>query len=129
LGFVISPCISDADVDQILQLLEGYTSAWLLTSVLMQPVIASLSKGKLSAVASKLKPLTVQNSHLGGNIMVLDMATVDDISRTISENLRDSPPPDLILLPSSGFNSFGTEIEDRFSIRLSLLYNTTRYTF
>lgn len=137
-GVVIAPSLSTVDIDDIVgELGESRKRAVVVTSALMKPAAEELL-GIAHNDESCIRYVIPTNSFLGGNISVLDMCTVADISTAVAAELRNMRlPPNVIFLPSSGFNSLGRDIAGRhwtdlvraFDVPVRLLNNTSQFLF
>jgi wyosine [tRNA(Phe)-imidazoG37] synthetase (radical SAM superfamily) len=140
-GLVVAPSISRGDVQAIARNIEavGATTPWLITSALMQRQAGAFVSQHLDAEkAAALHYTVVDNDYLGGNIQVLDMATVSDIYAAITRDMASTGTrPDLVLLPGTGFNSNGRDIsgvhwgdlERALNVPVRLLDVTTQFVF
>ena len=79
----------------------------------MLPAARSLFVKWLPNWAERIYFVTVHNEFLGGNIKIMDMATVDDMARAIARETIGVVEPDLLLVPASGFNGHGRDIAGR----------------
>jgi wyosine [tRNA(Phe)-imidazoG37] synthetase (radical SAM superfamily) len=138
-GMVIPPSISLRDIEeiQITMKTNKINSAWIMTSQLMLPSVKQLVDSYASELQRLIYYVIVQNDFLGGNIQVLDMATIGDMARAIDVTLAIKKKPDLIFIPATGFNRLGRDIAGRhwrdlqewYGIPLKLLSVTTRFAY
>ncbi|BCY09085.1 hypothetical protein L3i22_041730 [Actinoplanes sp. L3-i22] len=139
-GVVVAPSLSMGDARGIEAAVAatGARRPWLLTSPLMEVQARSFIARWLPALAGDLHYTVVANEYLGGNIQVLDMATVGDMHRAIRADIdRSGTRPDLILLPGTGFNQEGRDIAGRhwgdleraLRVPVRLLDVTTQFLF
>jgi len=139
-GLVVAPSLSGGDARVIDAAIEatGARRPWLLTSQLMQVQARSFIRRWLPQRADDLHYTIVANEYLGGNIQVLDMATVGDLHRAVRMDMeRLGTRPDLILLPGTGFNQEGRDIAGRhwgdleraLRVPVRLLDVTTQFLF
>src|SRR5439155_23883639 len=80
-GLVVAPSLSLGDAKVIDRAIEetGARRPWLVTSKLMEKQARTFVARWLPDRAGTLRYTVVDNDYLGGNIKVLDMATVSDI--------------------------------------------------
>ena len=138
-GVVLSPCLSTGDANAIKEAFESpnISNGWLITSELMLPAAKALLLKELPELNENIQYVIAKNDFLGGNIRVLDMCTVGDIARAIDLKLQNSFPPDVIMLPSTGFNLQGRDLAGRhwgdlerwFGIPVWLLSSTSQFVF
>ncbi|MEU2611431.1 radical SAM protein [Micromonospora sp. NPDC007271] len=139
-GLVVAPSLSLGDARVIDHAIEttGAQRPWLLTSRLMEVQARSFMARWLPERSEMIHYVVVANEYLGGNIQVLDMATVGDLHRAIRLDIeRLGTRPDLILLPGTGFNQEGRDIAGRhwgdleraLRIPVRLLDVTTQFLF
>jgi hypothetical protein len=139
-GLVVAPSLSLGDA-KVVSAAIAETHArrpWLVTSHLMEVQARSFVHRRVPEAAGRLHYTIVANEYLGGNIQVLDMATVADICRAIRRDMGDTGArPDLVLLPGTGFNSEGRDIAGRhwgdleraLGVPVRLLDVTTQFLF
>ncbi len=139
-GVVAAPSISVADAAGIAEAVDetGARRAWLVTSPLMLPAAKAFIERYLPECADRIEFVVATNDYLGGNIRVLDMATVGDIHSALARRAEATGArPDLILLPSTGFNVHGRDLIGRhwgdlercWNVPVRLLGHTTRFVF
>ncbi|MCX9193151.1 hypothetical protein C3Y87_17400 [Carbonactinospora thermoautotrophica] len=139
-GLVVSPSLSTGDARLIRHAVEsvGARRPWLVTSPLMVSSARAFLRRWLPDLADRIRYTVVRNDYLGGNIRVLDMATVGDIFRAIERDAHASGErPDLVLLPGTGFNREGRDITGRhwgdleraLHVPVCLLDVTTQFLF
>lgn len=139
-GLVVAPSLSRGDARSVEDGIAatGATRPWLITSPLMEEQARAFIARWLPERAGQLHYTVVANEYLGGNIQVLDMATVADIGRAIRRDAETLGAwPDLVLLPGTGFNRMGRDITGRhwgdleraFKIPFRLLDVTTQFLF
>lgn len=139
-GLVVAPSPSRGDARSIEDGIAttGAARPWLVTSPLMEQQARAFITRWLPERAGQLHYTVVSNEYLGGNIQVLDMATVADIGRAIRRDAEELQAwPDLVLLPGTGFNRMGRDIAGRhwgdleraFKIPVRLLDVTTQFLF
>lgn len=139
-GLVVAPSLSLGDAKVIAAAIAQTRAGrpWLITSQLMKVQAKSFVQRWVPQAADLLHYTIVTNEYLGGNIQVLDMATVGDIYRAIRRDIDATGcRPDLVLLPGSGFNSEGRDIAGRhwgdlrraLGIPVQLLDLTTQFLF
>lgn len=114
-GVVVSPSLSSSAVEQIRVELEstGARRAWISTSELMRPAAAELLRRFGPELVDRVEFIIPTNEFLGGNIRVQDMATIGDIAREIERRAAVDGLPDLLLIPDSGFNRHGRDLQGR----------------
>lgn len=139
-GLVVAPSLSLGDakvIDSAIQT-TGAKRPWLLTSPLMDKQARTFINRWLPQHADIVHYTVAANEYLGGNIKVLDMATVGDLHRAVRLDIaRLGTRPDLILLPGTGFNQEGRDIAGRhwgdleraLRIPVRLLDVTTQFLF
>jgi len=82
---------------------QGAKRVLLLSSRLVKPVLEqTLSESPLMANI-QIQFLVPANNFFGGNIFMGDLLVVQDFIEAIREYLKENPPPDLIVIPSSPF--------------------------
>lgn len=138
-GIVIPPSISLSDVEKIRRKIDDKNAnkAWIITSRLMLPSVEQLIQQFAFDILDKIDFVLVDNHFLGGNIQVLDMATIGDIARAIDKKLQTHSKPDVIFLPATGFNRLGRDITGRhwndltrwYDFDIELLVVTTRFAY
>ncbi len=96
-GIAIAPCLSVRDVSNVVAIAEELNGreVWVATSRLMAPAAARALAETASPHADAVRLVQVRNRYLGGNIQVLDMATVGDIVMAVQPRLETSPRPAL----------------------------------
>lgn len=114
-GFVIAPSLG---WDELRQVREFITTSearrtWIVTSQLMRRAADLAIKRELGELAAQIDFVIADNDFLGGNIRILDMATIGDIGAAVQAKLAHQTPPDLLLVPGSGFNAQGRDITGR----------------
>jgi len=114
-GLVCSYSLSETDIRTIESTVETLDArrAWILTSRLMYPAAEAMLRNAAPDVVDLLELVVVDNDYLGGNIRVMDMATIGDIARAVEQRLADEPGPDLLFLPLTGFNAHGRDLAGR----------------
>jgi hypothetical protein len=138
-GLVVAPSISLLDVDAVRTAMEDgrVRQAWVVTSPIMLPAARTLFHRHAPELLERLHFVVTRSEFLGGNIQVLDMCTIGDISRAVSRELGTRRAPDMIFLPSTGFNELGRDLAGRhwgdlerwFGIRVCLLHVTAQFLF
>ncbi|MCU7729705.1 hypothetical protein ODJ79_38815 [Actinoplanes sp. KI2] len=139
-GLVVAPSLSlgDAKAIEAAVTATGAQRPWLLTSPLMEMQARTFIERWLPERAKSLHYTVVTNEYLGGNIQVLDMATVGDLHRAIRRDIdHTGSRPDLVLLPGTGFNQEGRDIAGRhwgdleraLRVPVRLLDVTTQFLF
>lgn len=139
-GLVVAPSLSRGDARSVEDSIAatGAARPWLVTSPLMEQQARAFIARWLPERAGQLHYTVVGNEYLGGNIQVLDMATVADIGRAIRRDAEELRAwPDLVLIPGTGFNRMGRDITGRhwgdleraFKIPVRLLDVTTQFLF
>lgn len=139
-GLVVAPSLSRGDAGAVAAAIEdaGATRPWLVTSPLMAPQAKAFARRWLPEHSEHLHYVVAHNEYLGGNIQVLDMATVDDIHRAVCrEKEATGAEPDLLLVPGTGFNRQGRDVSGRhwgdlgraLGIPVRLLDVTTQFLF
>lgn len=137
-GFAVAPCLSVHDVRTVLRAAEdGDGEVWVATSSLMRPAAQAALDATGSAYAASARLVPVRNRFLGGNIQVMDMATVGDIARSVDEALAEHPAPSRLLLPASGLNEHGRDLagthwhqlERWTGVPVQLLTGTTQFVY
>lgn len=115
LGVVVAPCLSSSAVEQVALELEsaGAASAWISTSTLMRPAAEALVARFRPELVERIDYVVPDNEFLGGNIRVQDMATIGDITRAVERKAAVESLPDLLLIPESGFNRHGRDLQGR----------------
>lgn len=107
-------------------------STLLLTSKIAKPVVMRMLKklGVGFINGRRLYVVAAQNRLMGGNISIGDLMTAQDYVSSIKEFIkRKREKPDLIIIPSSSFSSWGVdltgtsryEIERDIDIRIEFL--------
>ncbi len=139
-GLVVAPSLSRGDAGALAVAIEnaGASRPWLVTSPLMAAQARVFARRWLPEHADALHHVVARNDYLGGNIQVLDMATVDDIHRAVCrEKERTGTEPDLLLVPGTGFNRQGRDVAGRhwadlrrtLGVPVRLLDVTTQFLF
>lgn len=116
LGLVAAPSLGRLDAKQLEQIVKHYEARNVLfvTSPLMLSKGRSIIKEYAPDIIDKITWVSGKNYTLGGNIKILDMASVEDIVRSIKNSCRNLKKNyDLVVVPSSGFNSQGRDIVGR----------------
>jgi len=104
-----------------------------LTSKIAKPVVMRMLKKLPSDFfdGRKFHVSETQNRFMGGNILIGDLMTVQDYVFSINEFIKKKgEKPDLIIIPSSSFSSWGVdltgtcnyEIERRLGIQVEFLH-------
>ncbi|ASY66531.1 hypothetical protein SJ05684_b55490 (plasmid) [Sinorhizobium sojae CCBAU 05684] len=135
-GMVLAPSLSDADIRQVCDQIDDYgaKNAWVFTSRLMMPAVRRLLAPY--DLWDRVRLVPVDNHYLGGNIQVLDMATIGDMTRHVEAETTAAARPDLLLSPGTGFNREGRDLLGRhwkdlpnhFDIPCELM-SCSRFTF
>jgi len=114
-GVVVAPCLSASSAAQVERHIAevGARSALLLTSPVMRPAAEQLLARFAPLAADVVRYAEPANDFLGGNIRVLDMATIGDFAREIDRDIAGNGPPDLILVAESAFNRHGRDLRGR----------------
>lgn len=139
-GLVVAPSLSRGDAGAVAAAIDsaGARSPWLVTSPLMITQARFFAERWLPEHAEKLHYVVARNEYLGGNIQVLDMATVGDIYQAVSrEKELTGTQPDLLLVPGTGFNRQGRDVAGRhwadlrraLGVPVKLLDVTTQFLF
>ena len=76
----------------------------LLSSPLVKPVFLQLLQESSLFGGIQIRVEVPENRYFGGNICMGDLLVVQDFIEAIREVLRKSPPPDLVVIPSSPFS-------------------------
>ncbi|MDO4685746.1 MAG: radical SAM protein [Corynebacterium sp.] len=140
LGVFIAPSLSIADANLIKTSMNSVSakSAWLVTSSIMFPAAKMFLQKFLPELCDKIDLVVAKNDYLGGNIRVLDMCTVSDISNSLKAHAdRAKNFPDVVLLPATGFNIHGRDLSGRhwgdlerqWKIPVKLINSTTQFVF
>jgi uncharacterized Fe-S cluster-containing radical SAM superfamily protein len=114
-GVVAAPCLSPraaSDIEQFANELDA-RRIWIMTSPIVERAARTLLDRFAPKVAPRITLIVVKNAFLGGNISVLDMATVSDMAQAIERRRTTESLPDLILLADSGFTQQGRDLEGR----------------
>lgn len=139
-GLVVAPSLSRGDAAALAVAIEraGAETPWVVTSPLMAAQAKLFTERWLPEHADRLHYVVADNEYLGGNIQVLDMATVDDIYQAVCRDKeRTGAEPDLLLVPGTGFNRQGRDVSGRhwadlrraLGIPVQLLDVTTQFLF
>lgn len=115
-GVVVSPSLSAAAAMQIRADVTavGARSPWLVTSTIMRPAAEALLRRFQPDLLAEIRFIEPTNEFLGGNIRVLDMATIGDIGLAVDrERAASGQRPDLLFVPESGFNRHGRDLQGR----------------
>jgi hypothetical protein len=136
-GVVLAPALSPSDFRDISASIQHkeVRSAAILTSALMRPAVEDLMD-KIDLHGADVRLVTVRNDFLGGNICVLDMATVADMVGSVRREVADIKL-DRIFVPASSFTELGRDlagqhwhdIEVSLGVPVTLLSRTTRFAF
>lgn len=138
-GVVLAPALSSVDFASIRAqaVAGGWHRVVLITSLIMRPAVAAfVDDGALGDLDVEI--VVVRNDFLGGNIMVLDMATVGDVVAAVRRQLgAEIDAVDQIFMPGTSFNEMGRDlsgrhwhdIEAELSVPVTLLDATTRFAF
>ena len=137
-GVVAAPSLSASAADQVAAELDaaGAGRAWVSTSALMRPAAEALFARFAPELIGRIDFVLPENEFLGGNIRVQDMATIGDIARAIERKAACEPLPDLLLVPESGFNRHGRDLQgrhwqdlERYFGRPVRLIRTSRFSY
>lgn len=114
-GVVVAPCLSASSATQICQHIDevGAGSVLLLTSHVMRPAAEQLLARFAPEAARVVRYAEPPNDFLGGNIRVLDMATIGDFAGEIRRDITANGRPDLVLVSESAFNRHGRDLRGR----------------
>lgn len=112
LGIVTAPSIAPRDIRELERQADGAERPLIVSSPIMTPEAQRLVKRHAPELFSRLRWTCAENDFLGGNIRIMDMCTIGDISAAIDRAL-ESGGVDRILLPDSGFNTAGRDISGR----------------
>ncbi|MBB4577128.1 radical SAM protein [Rhizobium lentis] len=116
LGIVSAPSLGHSDAMALERVLvsAGCSSPAIITSPLMKGAAARIVDDFLPEWSKQIKWVVAHNKYLGGNIQVLDMATVGDLQQAVDLELNGAlRGADLLVVPSSGFNALGRDIVGR----------------
>jgi uncharacterized Fe-S cluster-containing radical SAM superfamily protein len=125
-GLVAAPSLGPLDAAELGRIL-GEADAQrpvVVSSPLMIGAAQRLVADHLGAWRNRIRWVTAHNNYLGGNIRILDMATVGDLVRAFELDLDRWRDPDILVVPSSGFNSQGRDIVGRHWSDLGRRLNT-----
>ncbi len=137
LGIVAAPALSRRDLRPVEAALQEHDGAvWILTSPLMQPAAQAMIARHLPQM-ERVRLVKVHNEFLGGNIQVLDMATIGDAARALGAEIEELGRPDLIFVPASGLTEHGrdlmgrhwSDLETWLEVPVELLTQTTQFVF
>lgn len=115
-GLVAAPSLGPRDALELGRIIEEAESLRpiVISSPLMVGAAQDLVRRYLPRWDERVRWVIAQNDYLGGNIRILDMATVGDLVRSLTQGRPDAQAhSDLIVVPSSGFNSQGRDIVGR----------------
>jgi hypothetical protein len=86
-----------------------------LSSALVKPVFLQLLHESSLFGGIRIQVEVPENRYFGGNICMGDLLVVQDFIEAIREYLRQNPPPDLVVIPSSPFSlgSWKRDLEAR----------------
>ena len=76
----------------------------LLSSTLVKPVFLQLLRESSLFGGIQIQVEVPENRYFGGNICMGDLLVVQDFIDSIREYMRENPPPDLVVIPSSPFS-------------------------
>jgi hypothetical protein len=76
----------------------------LLSSTLVKPVFLQLLRESSLFGGVQIQVEVPENRYFAGNICMGDLLVVQDFIEAIREYLRNNPPPDLVVIPSSPFS-------------------------
>ncbi|MGR3626503.1 MAG: DUF512 domain-containing protein [Limimaricola sp.] len=136
-GVVLAPALSPTDFREIETVIrrDRIGSAAILTSPLMKPAVEDLLD-QIDFSGAEIHIVVVENEFLGGNICVLDMATVTDMAASVRRQI-----PDLslehVFVPASSFNGLGRDLsglhwhdlERSLGLPVTVLDHTTQFAF
>lgn len=138
-GVVCAPSLSATAAAEVRErvLARNARRVWLFTSAIMRPAGEALLRHHAADVAERIELVVVPNRFLGGNICVLDMATVGDMAAELEQQLVRRGSPDLVLVPGTGLSAQGrdlagahwSELERRFGIPVELVASPARFAF
>jgi hypothetical protein len=138
-GIVASGSISPEDIRYMSKLIRenNINESWVATSEIMRPAVRDIIQKIAPDVSNKVRCIIPDNKFLGGNIRIMDMATVSDIAESMSCEFDKLPRPSGIFLPSTGFNKHGRDIAGRpvqdlekwLGVPIFLLNKTQRFPF
>lgn len=114
-GLVAAPSLSRLDAAELGRILDAADCKYpaIISSPLMVEEAKRLVNEHLPTWSSHLQWIVASNGYLGGNIRVLDMGTVGDLIRAFDKYHGGLAGCDLLVVPSSGFNSQGRDIVGR----------------
>ena len=138
-GVVLAPALSPSDFDKIRDeiISQGVTEAAILTSQLMQPAVDDLLSN-IDLGEAHVHLVKVQNNFLGGNICVLDMATVTDMVTSVRANMGEKLRElERLFVPASSFNHLGrdlagnhwSDVERALGVPVTIVDKTTQFAF
>lgn len=136
-GIVFAPTLHPGDAASIRRAMRGARSAVIVTSSIMEPTARAFVQRHASEVADRIRFVVPTCDFLGGNIRVLDMATIGDIAKVLEKDIREHGRPDVVLLPDGGFQLNGRDLSGRhygdlarhFQCPVRLLTRTRQFTF
>jgi hypothetical protein len=135
-GIILPDDFDFAYLDKVRELIDVYKAKrpLVLTSRLIRPLFEQAMKETLfrESLPSGVRLFTAvpRNIFFGGNVMLGDLMVVSDFIQGVKTFIqRNNIQPDLILIPSSPFNSWGLdlccrsylEIESELGIRVELI--------
>jgi membrane-associated protease RseP (regulator of RpoE activity) len=138
-GMVVSPSLSNADASVIRALANELDEPlWIVTSPLMLETARRFVSRHIREARRPIDFVAVENTFLGGEIQVLDMATVVDIVDSVSRAIAvKGRRPGALFVPSTGFNELGRdlvgihrdEIGSRLGVQVAFSSHTARFAF
>lgn len=128
-GFILLYDIDPGIIKQINDSLKRYNcnNALIITSGLAYNLLVELFKN--SNLEFKYNIIAAKNRFFGGNIKCAGLLTIQDISDTVKEYIKENKMPDIIILPPIMFDNKKAdlsgrnlkEIEDEFKIPIELI--------
>ncbi|WP_298953752.1 radical SAM protein [uncultured Methylobacterium sp.] len=115
-GLALAPSLSRFDAMHVADVVEesGARDCWILTSDIMRPMAEALLESYAPSVRARVRLVPIRNRFLGGNIQIMDMATIGDMADTVARESESSGRrPDLVMLAQTAFNVEGRDLRGR----------------